>query len=650
MRYLLGLCGTIVLQLLLISTVFAQRTKIDSLHHELRTHPVDDSLKVEILADLAYRYYQSQPDSTLFFAQKALELAQKLNYKQGEGRSLNRLAIAYTVKGNHAQGLEFYLKSLKIAEKLKDEKGIASALNNIGYVLRLQKRFKESINYTNQALSISQRNQNTAAMAVNLSNLGWLYESLGELDKALGFTLRAVKMSDAVQDNYHASISRHIAGKVYFRQKKYDLAEGHYADALKNAEKAQIKQQIAFNHLGLGEVFLVKKLFAEAQPHLEMALKIAQEIKTPEIIQNASVALVSLHRSKKEYEKALAYYEIYDSAKDSVFDINQEIQINRLQYEFETEKNKKEIAYLEKENELKEAKKKLYQDALYVAIGVVFVVVILALKLFQSRQKQWQANRLLAFQKLDLEKKNEAIKAQNEAISSQSFQIQEANKLKDRLFSIIAHDLRNPVIALRNSIDILDPDILQKEELVFIKEELSKQFSSMDFTLTNLLEWARSQMANNQLDKNNIDIYPFIDQKIKSFSLNVCLKEITIENQVSQDLKAHADASHVKFIIRNLISNAIKFTDEGGRVEISANQQKDYICIAVKDTGVGIAPSQKDKLFEIVSNFSTEGTSGEKGTGLGLILCREFVEKNGGIIWVESEVGKGSTFYFTLPV
>jgi signal transduction histidine kinase len=632
-----------------LSLVFAQRTKIDSLHNQIRNYSAQDSVKVELLIDLAYRYYQSYPDSTLFFAQKGLTLAERLKYKKGIGRAYNRIAIAYSVKGKYAEALTFYFNSLKIAEQLGDEIGTASALNNIGYILRLQKQYKESFDYTLQALAISQRNQNVGAMAVNLTNLGWLYSNMGDYQKALGFAARGMKMADAIEDNYHASISRHIVAKVYAKQERFDLALVHYQEGLKKAETAQIKQQIAFHLLGLGEIYLIKKQIENAQSNLKKALEIAQEVKSPEIIQEASLALVNLYRSKGEYSKAFEYNDIFNIAKDSIFSLEQQTQINRLQYEFETEKNRREIALLEKDNEYQKAKKELFLNWLYAALGLVFLISILTFSLYRSRQKLWQANRLLAFQKIELEQKNAAIDEKNRSISLQTAQLQEMNKFKDKLFSIIAHDLRNPVMALKNTIDILEPEILHASELVFIKTELLKQFNSMDFTLTNLLEWARSQMKGETYLKENLNLHEIVENAIKLLLPLAQLKEMTICNQIPVSNIVHADLNHVRFIIRNLLNNAIKFTYKQGNITIGVDRKDEQYVIAVRDTGIGISKEEQSKLFAMSTNISTQGTDGEKGTGLGLILCKEFVEKNNGKIWVESEKGQGCTFYFTLP-
>ncbi len=234
-------------------------------------------------------------------------------------------------------------------------------------------------------------------------------------------------------------------------------------------------------------------------------------------------------------------------------------------------------------------------------------------------------------------------------IAKQATELRKLNVFKDRLFSIIAHDLRNPVAALRNTIDILDPEMLNTDELTFIKAELGRQFSSVDFTLNNLLVWAKNEMQGEGAKQEKINAYKIVEENMALFAPMLFTKEIQFQNTISPDIKIWADLNHVRFIFRNLINNAIKFSENNGLITITAMEKDRLTTLTVQDNGTGIKVEKQQKLFDIHTNYSTDGTAGEKGTGLGLILCKEFVEKNGGNIWVKSEVGKGSIFYFTLP-
>jgi signal transduction histidine kinase len=252
------------------------------------------------------------------------------------------------------------------------------------------------------------------------------------------------------------------------------------------------------------------------------------------------------------------------------------------------------------------------------------------------------------FQK-QTEEKNQEILRQNEEITQQAEYLEDMNKMKNRLFSIIAHDLRNPVVALRNTIDILDPNILTTSELGTIKEELLRQFNSVDFTMSNLLTWTRGQMIGESLHPAPINLWEIVESNAKFFEALLKAKILILVNCLPQSTEAYADLNHVRFIFRNLMNNAIKFSEKESVITIFCQEKQDNIEIGVRDKGIGIGREKQKKLFQVQTNYSTEGTAGEKGTGLGLVLCKEFVEKNGGKIWVESEIGKGSTFYFTLP-
>ncbi len=263
-------------------------------------------------------------------------------------------------------------------------------------------------------------------------------------------------------------------------------------------------------------------------------------------------------------------------------------------------------------------------------------------KLVNKRTKDLEsANEELVQQKEELEQSSEFVQLQAKKLT-------EINTQKDKLFSIIAHDLRSPMGALKNSIEILDPDILTKGELDVIKKELIKQFKATDETLQNLLHWARSQMQGEIINPISLRISVIADETIEFLAKIASKKKIKLKNEINPAVEVLADKNHLQTIFRNLISNALKFTNKKGEIIISSKDEGKNIQIAVKDTGVGMTEAEKNKLFTNLY-YTTKGTEGEGGSGLGLTLVKDLVEKNGGTIRIESEVGKGSTFYFTLP-
>jgi signal transduction histidine kinase len=232
-------------------------------------------------------------------------------------------------------------------------------------------------------------------------------------------------------------------------------------------------------------------------------------------------------------------------------------------------------------------------------------------------------------------------------------EVKQLNEAKDKFFSIIAHDLKNPVANLFQISHLFDDEfdsmneVERKEMIGMIKES---SVSLLDL-LNNLLFWSRSQRDKIIFTPELIDVNDIIIANLTLLKLSAANKNIKLDFRKNVNCECYCDKHLIDIVFRNLISNAIKFTNKGGTISIFSETAADekFNLIKIKDCGVGIREEDIDKLFQLDSHVKTRGTNNEKGTGLGLILCKEFVELNGGNIWVESEVGKGSTFYFTIP-
>ncbi len=245
---------------------------------------------------------------------------------------------------------------------------------------------------------------------------------------------------------------------------------------------------------------------------------------------------------------------------------------------------------------------------------------------------------------LNLRRAQEELKAANRKLRI-------VNTTKDKLFSIIAHDLRGPISSLAGMLDMVaaDPGLLDKvnREEVFNEMKLSAQ--NAYHLLENLLSWAKNQQGNISCHRQNLNLGPMVKNIIHLFSSVAKQKSITINSKVSDSTKVFADTDMLMIVMRNLISNALKFTHDSGQVTISAESYDGFVEIAVHDNGVGIAEEHLGRLFSPEEMFTTYGTRNEKGSGLGLVLCKEFIEKNGGTLKIESCPEKGSRFIFTLP-
>jgi len=237
-----------------------------------------------------------------------------------------------------------------------------------------------------------------------------------------------------------------------------------------------------------------------------------------------------------------------------------------------------------------------------------------------------------------------------EKVELRTRELKELNATKDKFFSIIAHDLKHPFNTLLGFSELLATNINSYKKTK-IEEFINIIFRTTKNTfllLENLLEWSRSQTGSLELTPSIVDIYELVDENIDLLYNNATNKKLELINNIPKDAKVFADPNMIHTVIRNLLSNAIKYTKAGGKIEISSKIQNSYLEITVSDSGIGIKPENLKKLFRIDENFTTKGTANETGTGLGLILCKEFVQKNGGDIWVKSTYGKGSEFTIKL--
>ena len=251
----------------------------------------------------------------------------------------------------------------------------------------------------------------------------------------------------------------------------------------------------------------------------------------------------------------------------------------------------------------------------------------------------------------ELTSKNLEIKKQKEVLELHRKELESLNQTKDKFFAIIAHDLRNPFSTVLSLSELLakEFDTFEPDKMQLFIEQIYKYSNNTFNLLENLLQWSLLQTGRTVLRAKSGNIAELIHENIELLKGNAIQKKIELKWINPMDCYAFFDRNMITTVIRNLISNAIKFTPENGRIIVEVTADPEKYKVSVQDNGVGISDTDIAKLFRIDSNPSTIGTSQEQGTGLGLILCRDFVEKNGGKIAVESEVGKGSRFYFTVP-
>ncbi|HEY6900884.1 MAG TPA: HAMP domain-containing sensor histidine kinase [Puia sp.] len=291
----------------------------------------------------------------------------------------------------------------------------------------------------------------------------------------------------------------------------------------------------------------------------------------------------------------------------------------------------------------------LYLSNHLVAISFIFIGLMLIRSentryQEQTRDKNWQlrrSNLKILRQKADLTGKAALLE-------EQTHQLTELNSLKNKLFSVIAHDLKAPLYALRNLFRNVQLYNLPGDEIKLLIPEVVSELTYTTGLMENLLQWAKSQMQAESVKPQLLDISRITQEVLQLLRLQAEAKRIYIQSKIERPVYVYADRDMINLVLRNLLSNAIKFTPEDGQIFVEAREMRSHIEVLVQDNGLGISQEGVKKLLD-AHYYSTRGTLGEAGTGLGLMLCREFLSRNGGQMRIESEPGKGSTFAFTLP-
>lgn len=245
---------------------------------------------------------------------------------------------------------------------------------------------------------------------------------------------------------------------------------------------------------------------------------------------------------------------------------------------------------------------------------------------------------------------NKVKKAANDELQAQKQELEQLNAVKDKLFAIVAHDLRSPMAGLKGILNLFRNNSMSTEELRTLFAQLEVSMQQNLNSMENLLKWAQQQMDGIIINMKLIFVKPIIDEILESHRFYAQQKGIELVNKVSENIKVLADPDLVELVLRNLISNALKFSDKGDEVAVRATFRDDCVLFSVEDTGIGIPESQQEAIFQFGNKVTRRGTNNEHGSGLGLNLCKEFIERQKGSMSFESEEGKGTVFYFSLPI
>jgi len=579
----------------------------------------------------------------LFYYNRSLTAKIKLKELPGISRSYLDLGNAYNGMGAYSKALDYYFKSLNIDAKLHDKRTIANDYNDIGYVLQNMDIYPKALDYYYKALALNIQVHSNLGIAIVKQNIGEVFLAEGKYDDAIKY-VNASLIIYLNQDNIDG-ISQLYSdlGLCYLYKNHNSTALSYLQQSLNLATANQLSGD---RTIALTNFALYYNLNADYKKAYDYALQAKSWsdrlnsilLRTPAYVQWIK-ALGGLQMYKEAFfaQKEFDQMELNARKDESV----QKFTLYNTEYNYATKEQQQLMQ--------QKASALLYQQKIHDQrlLNTIFLISTVAMIFIIGLYYTQKHNQMKINAKLS--EKNQEVSLQKVDLDVQAEELNELNKLKDRLISILAHDLRSPLSTLRGLFKLLEDDSISHEELLaMIPGVVSKLDYTSDF-LDTLLFWINSQMENYHSATKNFSFNDIIDIEYTNYKEQAALKGITLIDNTTEPLMALADPNSVRIVVRNLVTNAIKFSGNGDSITISAIKQDDDILVSISDTGTGMTEEQLNKLFKNRVD-SAMGTGNESGTGMGLLFCKDLVEKSNGKIWVTSQLNQGTTFYFTIPM
>lgn len=599
----------------------------------------------------------SQYKSALENAKRALSVQRSLDDKKRVAKLLLNLSIIYRKLSSYDQALEYAIELTSLHESTNNLNGMAGAYNTTGLIYLNLKRNAEAKRYYEQTLDLPPDQIQRRKRADALRALAEIYQKSAQYDEALWYAKEAKFLYAKIPSLSGAESVNRTMADIY-----RDLGENDKAlDALETA----LNQSRKIKDLWSQSTSLIKIASLLLDSNLELSINyanegvlIGHELSSKLILLEGYQVLMTAEEKLGNYKSANYFAkEIYrltrEISKDEITQRVAELRIVR-----ETEQREREILILKREAKIKQLELNSASSELeilsskntisslqlererntrIILLGLS-LLVILALALLINRYHYSRQKQVI-------------LRDKNIQIESKNTKLEELNATKDRFFSIIAHDLRGPISSLVSLSELISDDFdhYDSDQLLNYIKTIHKSSEQTYNLLDELLEWAMQQLRNTDPIPRQHASHEICQSAITNLESVARSKNITIYNNVDHQSQVYADRNMINTVIRNLLTNALKFTPQNGKIDINAQTHPLFTTIHIKDYGVGIAPQYLDTLFQIDKNVSQLGTNGEKGTGFGLSLCKDLIQKNGGKICVTSCKDKGSDFYFQLP-
>lgn len=552
--------------------------------------------------------------------------------RQDDDSSLLALALTsrgknYISEGKLNLALHNYLEAFQLSESLHDTLLFAQTCSHLGSLYMLLDQYDKALDYSRKALDFRGDQHNPEGIAKSCNNVGIIFHKLKQTDSAFFYFYQALALCKNTHYQKGMVKAMNNIGNLYSEQNDEEKAARYLDTAFLISTRTGYGFGIATSSLNLGDLARKKGQLAKAIYYYRLSLSRIDKTDYDEMLDQIYQGLFECYNTIGDYHTALEYHVLLLQTQKKLLNVENGRQLAEMNINFDLERKEKDYEVLRADNELKESLIKRKTTFIWLVVIALGFTIALCGNIYNRLYSKKKANR-------QLEALNLTITEQNTALN--------------KLYSIISHELRNPLYWFQNLAEVLSkkfrempPDKVQKS-LSALDESAKNAFHLMD----NLLQWSRSRLNRIHPRKGEHLLRELITDTAHMYLTILQHKEIEFTNDIPEETLVYADADLLCCVIRNLISNAIKYTSPGGSIHIDLTRTQEFITVIVSDSGTGI-PESGDVFSDPI--LSTTGLMQEKGSGIGLKLCKEFVELNGGAIWAHSIPGTCTQFIFTVP-
>ena len=609
----------ILLMVLWADVLSAQPASVSTLKKQLLSASAD-SIRCSLLYQLGGTYEFSCPDSCNYFYKKSLELALRLHDQRAAAQAMQRIGYVYLFYSkDETKALMWLNKAMIIAKKTNHSLVLSQIYHCLGIIASHQ-HVGNTYDLYMQALDYAKKANNWEVLHDSYSIVSQHLISLKKHKEAEKFALLALETCEEKDTDTWFSEGLDYYEMLMLQNRQVEARQfAQKLSSFKDKLKMTKGYFVYMNDVGKLETML--KDYDQAELRF---LKILEfETKKPKIdtfhLYFIFRNLENLYLQKQEYKKA------YEASKN-LMDVrlwlaqkrqtqDSKLQMTQMKAASDLEKKEIKIALLETQKK---------QQLVLLVMAIAVAIMLISFMVFLQKNKQ--------------------------RVEHQKTELGQLNSTKDKLFAILSHDLRSPVASLKNYMMLINWGALSQVEFAESAQGLNLQLSNVNTMLENVLNWSVSQMGGMNPVIEKIALLPIIEEEIQLFKPVSDIKQIRVDNQTLPQSNLLADKNHLTIIIRNLLQNAIKFTNFGGNITFSYTEKAGIGKIEVKDNGLGMTKEKLENLFQFKKQISSSGTAQEQGTGLGLILVKDLVEINNGKIVVKSELEKGTIFEVSLPM